>query len=285
MVVLSFFCLPFEVYYSKTVQKEAIPMSAFVDFKELKASVTIEQVLHMLGIQQLKRHGEQLRGRCPIHNGTGDRDFVVTPAKGLFYCFGGCGGGDMIKLVAKVKDCDQKEAAHLIAGHFRNCTVPRNSTVPGTVPSTAPQNQKGQLKPLDYLQATHEAVQALGVSPETCLHFEAGYAGKGIMRGRLAIPIHQKDGTLLAYCGRAVGTEQQPTLSFPNGFDPSAVIFGAHRLKEGTVYLVRDPLQVLLAFESGIENVVAFLGDITPQQLEMLAALCDERKCDTVELF
>ena len=70
-----------------------------------------------------------------------------------------------------------------------------------------------------------------------------------------------------------------------NGFDPSAVIFGADRLGEGTVYLVRDPLQVLLAFESGVENVVAAFGDITPQQLEMLAVLCDEKKCDTIELF
>jgi hypothetical protein len=30
--------------------------------------------------------------------------------------------------------------------------------------------------------------------------------------------------------------------SFPNGFDPHSVIFGADRVKEGELYLVRDPL-------------------------------------------
>jgi hypothetical protein len=48
---------------------------------------------------------------------------------------------------------------------------------------------------------------------------------------------------------------------------------------------VRDPLDVLIAFESGVGNVVAFLSEITPQSLEMLAGLMDEKKCETVELF
>ena len=71
--------------------------------------------------------------------------------------------------------------------------------------------------------------------------FGAGYAPKGIMRGRLAIPIHDRDGKLLAYCGRTV-KDESPTLTFPNGFDPAAVIFNAHRIGGGELTLVRDPL-------------------------------------------
>ena len=49
---------------------------------------------------------------------------------------------------------------------------------------------------------------------------------------------------------------------------------------------MRDPLQVLAAHESGIDNVVAFLTEsITAQQLEMLATLMDEKQCETIELF
>jgi DNA primase len=141
------------------------------------------------------------------------------------------------------------------------------------------------LQPLPYLQAQHEAVQALGVSPETLEHFGAGYAPKGIMRGRLAIPVRGRNGELLAYCGRAVNGES-PTLTFPNGFEPASVIFNAERTVEGEFYLVRDPLQVLVAHESGVDNVVAFLTeDITALQLEMLAALMDEKRCETVQLF
>jgi hypothetical protein len=113
-----------------------------------------------------------------------------------------------------------------------------------------------------------------------------GYAApKGILCGRLAIPMHSRDGVLLAYCGRTVKNES-PMLLFPSGFDPHATIFNAHRVAEGELYLVRDPLDVLKAFENGIENVVSFLTEgITAQQLEQLASLMDEKKIDTLSLY
>ena len=54
-----------------------------VDFKELKARISIEQVLPMIGAR-LKGHGPQMRGPCPICKSGGDRALVVTPSKGLF---------------------------------------------------------------------------------------------------------------------------------------------------------------------------------------------------------
>jgi hypothetical protein len=75
-------------------------------------------------------------------------------------------------------------------------------------------------------------------------------------------------------------------LIFPNGFNPACTIFNAHHIAKGELYLVRDPLQVLQAFDSGVENVVAFLTDrICPQQFEELSSLMDERKCDTAHLY
>jgi hypothetical protein len=85
------------------------------------------------------------------------------------------------------------------------------------------------------------------------------------MRGRFAIPIHDRGGTLLAYCGRSINGER-PTLTFPNSFDPHSVIFAAERMQEGPLCLVRDPLEV--TYEQGVENVVAFLTDgISAQQM------------------
>jgi hypothetical protein len=54
---------------------------------------------------------------------------------------------------------------------------------------------------------------------------------------------------------------------------------------ERSEFLVRDPLQVLTARESGIENVVAILTEnVTALRLERLAALMDERKCEHLEI-
>ena len=261
---------------------------SYVDFAELKAKVRITEVLTMLDVdlQRFKSHGDQLRGACPIHGGDNPRGFVITPSKGLWYCFSGCGGGDIIKLVSKMRKLPPKEAAELIAERFGNSTVPRNSTVPQGGNRTVPQNEKGALKPLDYLQPEHEYVQALGVLRETAAAWESGYAPKGIMRGRYAVPLKTKDGSLVAYVGIAVGEEQSPRLHFPNGFDPQGIIFGADRVEEVGLTLVRDPLQAIIASQNGIENVIAFLTPtISAQQLEQLASLMDENKCESLELF
>jgi DNA primase len=260
---------------------------SYVDFAELKAKVSITDVLGMLDVdlQRFKTHGDQLRGTCPIHDGDNPRGFVITPAKGLWFCFSGCGGGDIIALVAKMRQLATKDAADWIAqGGTVTRTVP--ATVTGNSSGTVPQNEKGALKPLDYLLPEHEHVQALGVSPETAAAWQSGYAPKGIMRGRYAVPLRTKDGNLVAYVGIAVANEQSPHLHFPNGFDPQSIIFGADRVAHGGLTLVRDPLQAIIAAQSGIESVIAFLTPtISAQQLEQLASLMDEKRCDCVELF
>jgi hypothetical protein len=104
------------------------------------------------------------------------------------------------------------------------------------------------------------------------------------MRGEFAIPVHDRSGSLLAYCGRTV-RDESPALIFPNGF-PACTTFNAHHVTKGEPYLVRDPLQALQAFESGVENVVGILTDaICPQQFEELSSLMDERKCDITHLY
>ena len=86
-------------------------MSHAIDFIELKQRVNIEQAANMLGIK-VKRSGPQLRGTCPICKSGGDRAFVITPAKSLYYCFGKCGkGGDAITMAANVRNCSLREAA------------------------------------------------------------------------------------------------------------------------------------------------------------------------------
>lgn len=257
----------------------------FVDFSKLKQEADIERVIiDMLGISDLKGKGHQLRGPCPIHGSESDRTLVVTPNKGLWHCFGGCGGGDVIAFVSKYRDISAKEAAQEIHEWLHGPEVQKEQHKTEKRPQKPAEPDKG-MKPLDYLQPEHEAVQALGVETETADAFGAGHAPKGIMRGRFAIPVYDRQGTLVAYCGRAEKGES-PTLQFPNGFKPEDYVFNAHAVQEGELYLVRDPLDVLLAYQNGIENVIAPLTEaMSAQQLEMIAALMDECGCETIELF
>ena len=135
-----------------------------VDFQELKATISIEQVLAWLSIDLKKTGAHQLRGVCPIHGGSNDRQFVVSTDKNLWHCFGDChGGGDIIELVARMQKVSQKQAAEMIAAHFMQATPPAVK----------------KLEPIDYLDPDHAALHALGIAKETCLHFKAGYKNKG----------------------------------------------------------------------------------------------------------
>ena len=260
---------------------------AYVDFATVKEQVPIEQAIERLGLSLKQRNG-QWRGPCPACQSGGERALVVTPAKRAFYCFGGRVGGDVIAFAAHVRECSMKAAAEFLSeGNSTNAntsTVSRNSTRSETVPEERSKEDVRNLRPLTYLQPGHETVLELGLEEDTCLSFGAGYAPKGIMRGRLAIPIHDWNGNLVAYCGHTLGNDS-PTLIFPNGFRPEEHIFNANRIGEGELVLMRDPLDVLLATQNGIDNAVCFLTEtVTPHQLQILAAFMDSSGIETLEL-
>ena len=268
---------------------------ADLNFKELRQQYSFESILLMLDITNLKASNDKISGPCPICN---RNSFKITPSKGLCNCFtSGCSAhGDIIALVAAVKRYEgpagMRKAAEDIVAHFGATSAPR------TVLKITPHNSSPQprpekveaMPPLGYLKFSQEA-EGLGLTQESCNEWEAGYADRGGMRGRFAIPLKQKDGEYIRnatghiqYVGVAVDKKQSPYLLTVNGFDPSGVIFGADRVRAGELYLVSDPLQVLLAYQNGVENVVSFLGPITAQNLEQLSSLMDEKKCDTIEL-
>lgn len=82
-----------------------------VYFQQIKQSVAITQILERYNIE-VKKVGAELKGCRPIHNGSHDRQFVVSPSKGLFHCFAPkCGaGGDVVQLVAYLERTDVKTA-------------------------------------------------------------------------------------------------------------------------------------------------------------------------------
>jgi hypothetical protein len=43
----------------------------WVDFKAVETAVTLQMVLDRYGVNWLRKKGEELHGRCPIHQGEG----------------------------------------------------------------------------------------------------------------------------------------------------------------------------------------------------------------------
>ncbi len=162
----------------------------YVDFNELKQRFKTEKVAELLGLQ-LKQSGQALRGPCPACQSGGERAIVITPAKGVFFCFAAREGGDLIQLAAHIRKCDVKDAAAWLDG--------------GTVPSKKedsrePSSPKGNSS-LAYLEHDHVAVEALGFTAADAKALGIGYAPKGILRGTVAVPVRLEDGTLAGYIG------------------------------------------------------------------------------------
>ncbi len=66
----------------------------WVNYKEIKARVKMEQVLERYGVLgDLREKGDSLVGRCPIHHGSNTNQFHVSRAKNNFMCFGDCHEG------------------------------------------------------------------------------------------------------------------------------------------------------------------------------------------------
>lgn len=164
-----------------------------MDFQEVKAAYPIEKVVELLGIDVTKQRNGQLRGCCPIHGGNDPRGFVVTPSKGLWFCFKGCGGGDQLALISKLKKISPKEAAEWLAGPVGGTSTPNREPSSGTV--------REQFQPLTYLEAEHEAVIATGLDPEIAQVIGAGYAPRGTMKGQVLLPLRLDSGFLIGYVG------------------------------------------------------------------------------------
>lgn len=165
----------------------------YVDFAALKQRLTIEKTAELLGLE-LRQSGSTFRGPCPACGSGGDRALVITPAKQVWYCWAAHVGGDLIALTAHVRKCEPKEAAGWLDGGTSPSSKKEQSPEPSTPKGTS------TLQPLD-LEYDHPAVAALGFDPVDAQQLGIGYAGRGIMRGLVAIPIRLADGTLTGYIG------------------------------------------------------------------------------------
>ena len=84
-------------------------------FDRAKA-VRIEELIARLGIE-MKVHGEELRGICPIPAHKGEKktpSFYINPSKQVFNCFGCKAGGNIVRFAQVfngLAEFQRKEAA------------------------------------------------------------------------------------------------------------------------------------------------------------------------------
>ena len=217
----------------------------WVSFQAVKEAVSMSMLVDHYQINWLRKSKDQLRGRCPIHDGEGNRAFHISLSKDAFNCFS-CGAkGNVLDFVAAMEKCTVRDAALKITDWF----AVEQGSAPESKPKSAVARKRRRGKPQEQekepvainpplgfqlrVNAEHEYGAKRGLTAETIAEFGAGMCiSKGTFAGRYVVPLHDEQGQLVGYAGRSLD-DSEPRYLFPagkKGFRKSRLLFNLHRL-------------------------------------------------------
>lgn len=284
-------------------------MSNWIDFKALRRHLDFERVLAHYGVE-VKRWGGQHLGFCPLPDHKGRKNspsFSANLKRGIFQCFG-CGAkGNALEFAALMEQVDLhdgtafRELALEVQRRFCPETIQLDDrkaepakAKPKEAETTGPTDAPALVNaPLDFelkgLDAAHPYLLGRGFKPDTIAHFGLGYCSRGLLKGRIAIPLQDTDGQLIGYAGRVVDdstvNEDTPRYRFPGTrersgqkleFRKSVFLYNGHRLREpvADLLMVEGFASVWWLHQLGRTNVVATMGaDCSARQAELIVAL------------
>jgi DNA primase len=169
--------------------------------EEIRARINIADIIgrHVA----LKPSGQSLKGLCPFHKEK-TPSFIVTPAKGIFYCFGCHKGGDVFTFLIEHDGLSFPEALQMLAdeagvrleparsphGNFPGKSEASDSIAWADQPSTQviPKNELLKINEMAvefYYRQTRSHPRAIdyflgrGLTRETIRDFRLGYAPPG----------------------------------------------------------------------------------------------------------
>lgn len=238
----------------------------WVDFKKVKENVRFESVLNHYGVKLKSTKGVELLSHCPFHEDK-NPSLQVNTQKRLFYCHG-CGAkGNVLDFVSQKETVSIREAALLLSEWFGKNS--QEETI-------APEPPEETNRPLTFtlkLEQDHPYLKERGLDTQVVNFFGLGYCKRGLMKTRIAIPIHDEEGKLVAYAGRWAGEELpqgENKYMLPHGFKKSHVLFNLHRVTGVKVLVIVEGYwSVFRLHQLGIP-AVALMGRTLSQAQEAL---------------
>lgn len=293
-------------------------MAPYIDFAYVKANADFPAILAHYGITLPPRSQKSVKVPCLFHDDD-HPSLSINLAKQVFHCFG-CGAeGDVIEFVrlAEHLEGDPRRAAARVAELSGSALASgdrqtrrkeperapkkpreaREGTDPGKPPSPAPRAAERPPQapeapvnpPLRFrltLEPDHPYLRARGFPPDLARTYGLGLATRGLLAGRIAIPIHSERGELIAYAGRFPAAQGWPEgedkYKLPDGFKKRHVLFNLSRVLARTapprhIVLVEGYFGALWLDHQGYDAVALMGSRISPEQLGLLAQVGTDR--------
>lgn len=263
----------------------------WVDFRLVKSAVSFRQVLDRYQVDWLRKSGSELRGKCPIHQGEGERTFHVNLEKGAFNCFSCRARGNVLDFVAAMERCSVRDAALKLRDWFGVAsdahpsptpTARQGSATAKSNPAHASDNDQIN-PPLAFqlrVDPTHDYGKKRGITSEKLEEIGAGLClSKGMFAGRFVIPLHDEQGRLVGYVGRSL-SDGEPKYLFPSrekGFYKSHLVFNLHRVikrvaADEPVVVVEGFFDCLKVEQAGFPCVALLGASLSDVQEELLVS-------------
>lgn len=266
-----------------------------VNFPYVRANADFEAVLSQFGIKTIGE-GTQKKALCPFHDDT-KPSLEINTEKKVFNCFA-CGvSGNVLDFVAKKEEINIRMSAIKVAEICGIATRPDGKVLKNGKATTNKRVLKkskedfGDVEPVELdveavnkpltfelkldIQPYHPWLVERDMSPGKIEEFGVGLALRGSMKDRLAIPIHNLNNELVAYCGRDIGLlddPDEPKYKLPKDFHKDLEVFGLNRVPDGRdiVLMVESYLSVIQHSKPSV-GVVSPMGlSISMQQIERL---------------
>jgi hypothetical protein len=126
--------------------------------------------------------------------------------------------------IAAMESCSVRDAALRLREWFAlgadqspSALVSARPTAPDQFSPVAGETNKPLAFELSRLDQAHPYLKGRGVAPDTARYFGGRHRGKGLMEGRVVIPIHDEHGFLVACAGRSIDA-MEPKYRFPSRF-------------------------------------------------------------------
>ena len=276
-----------------------------VDIKYVREHADFAAVLEHYGVA-LRGTGPQRTALCPFHRERRG-SFSANLDDRIFQCFGCEAKGNVIDFVMLSDDVNAREAAIAIADICGIETAPpRGSRAKRKTSKRSPQKKTStaadasddgdspaaeaeeeaphhtepeptENQPLSFmlkLDPDHPYLTDRA-SRDTIKTFGLGFCSRGMMKGRIAIEIHNPDGDLVAYAGRWAEEEPPEDVArylLPKQFHKQLELFNIHRIPNSSdaVVLVESYWSVFRLHALGVQTVSPMGRSISEQQIELL---------------
>lgn len=284
--------------------------SPWLDADEIKRQVSIEQVLAHYGLYErckMRRSGKTLRGLSPFRDernpsfsvnveGNKWNDYPRPTIEGR-EC-----PGNVIGLVMAIENCGFRDALLKLSelaglpareppgaseirervGAALRDPLPVNTGTGIYRPDAPAIINEIFGKELRGLRFDIPFLLERGLTPERARFYGVGYCSRGLMKGRIVVPIKNRAGEIAAYLGRSLKDDDpNGKWRFPLGFHKSLELYGAHRLardeetreavaKYGMI-VTEGVFDTIALWEHGFKNAVSTLGsEVSKQQCALL---------------